>query len=125
MTAPAAPTLYPRVRALLADACALGVARGLLPEGVAADAIALDRPKQGAHGDLATNLFFGLARQAKGNPRALAEAMLPLLREADSAGLVAAAGLCQPAALRCGLAGGGARRAGPRSDVWPQPQRRW
>ncbi len=80
-------TLYQRVRQVFADATALAAQRGILPAAVNPSEVALDRPKQAAHGDLSTNLFFGLAKTARSNPRALAEQMLPLVQEADIHGI--------------------------------------
>ncbi len=84
-----AVSLPQRLRQLLATATVAAAEQGLLPRAASASEVALDRPKQAAHGDLATNLCFSLAKSAGKNPRALAEAMLPLIRAADSEGLLA------------------------------------
>ena len=64
---------------------ALTKALGDVSAGTAAGAaIALERPKQAAHGDLACNIAMQLAKPLKKNPRALAEAIIAELR-ADTA----------------------------------------
>lgn len=103
----AAQPLYVSVRSLLSRATELAVARGLLAEPVAPAQVALERPKQASHGDLATNLFFGLAKAAKANPRALAEACLPLLTEADRDGLLAGAEVAGPGFVNLRLSAAG------------------
>lgn len=84
-----AVSLPQRLRQLLANATATAAEQGMLARPALPSEVALDRPKQAAHGDLATNLCFSLAKAAGKNPRALAEAMLPLIRAADSEGLLA------------------------------------
>ena len=96
-------TLYPRIRTLLARAADLAVARGVLAAPVVAADIALDRPREAKHGDLASNLCFALAKAAKANPRALADAFVPLVREADTEGLVAAVEVAGPGFLNLRL----------------------
>lgn len=103
----AAQPLYVSVRSLLARATELAAERGLLAEAVAPGQVALERPKQASHGDLATNLFFGLAKAAKTNPRALAEACLPLLTEADHDGLLAGAEVAGPGFVNLRLSAAG------------------
>ena len=103
----AAQPLYVSVRSLLARATELAAERGLLAEAVAPGQVALERPKQASHGDLATNLFFGLAKAAKTNPRTLAEACLPLLTEADHDGLLAGAEVAGPGFVNLRLSAAG------------------
>ncbi|MDR7101788.1 arginine--tRNA ligase [Croceicoccus sp. BE223] len=68
------------------------VANGTLPEGVGRAAVAVEPPRDPAHGDLATNAAMVLAKPAKTNPRALAEGLVtelsahPLVTEASIAG---------------------------------------
>lgn len=69
-------TLYDRIRDLLARATAEAAATGELPAAVSADAIGLERPRAAEHGDLATNLAFGLAKPARKPPRAIAEVLV-------------------------------------------------
>ncbi len=57
------------------------VADGTLPEGLATHAIAVEPPRDAAHGDMATNAAMVLAKPAKMNPRAIAEALAAKLAE--------------------------------------------
>jgi arginyl-tRNA synthetase len=65
--------------------------RAALPDA-ATPAIAVDRPKQAAHGDYATNVALALAKPARRNPRELAQAIVaalsssPLVERAEIAG---------------------------------------
>ncbi|MBB4640375.1 arginine--tRNA ligase [Rhizorhapis suberifaciens] len=59
---------------------------GALPTGLPRNAVAVEPPRDPAHGDLATNAAMVLAKGAKTNPRALAEAIaakLSALAEVD------------------------------------------
>jgi len=67
---------------LLEAAVAALKQNGTLPEDVA-PRIQLDRPRDKSHGDFATNLALLLAKPAKSNPRALAEAIIAALPEND------------------------------------------
>jgi arginyl-tRNA synthetase len=72
-------TLYARFAAhldLLLDALE---AEGALAPGVDRGAVAVEPPRDPAHGDLATNAAMVLAKRAGTNPRALAEAIVPRL----------------------------------------------
>src|SRR4051812_32253166 len=62
-------------------------ARGALPSGLDAARVAVEPPRDPAHGDLATNAAMVLAGQAKQNPMALAEKLANALsgRELESA----------------------------------------
>ena len=96
-------TLYQRLRELLSRACHLGVETGLLLQPVAAAEIALERPRQSSHGDLATNLCFSISKGTGKSPRAVAEAFVPLLRAADTEGWIAAAEVAGPGFLNLRL----------------------
>src|SRR4051794_34440968 len=63
-------------------------ARGALPAGLDLSRVAVEPPRDPAHGDLATNAAMVLAGQARQNPMALAETLAEALagRELDSAG---------------------------------------
>lgn len=89
-------TLYQRIRAVLADATVLAHAVGALPQALAPDQVPLERPRQTSHGDLATNLCFAMAKTAKQNPRATAEAFLKYLHLADTTHLIASAEVAGP-----------------------------
>jgi arginyl-tRNA synthetase len=67
-------------------------AQGNLPAGLSRAAVAVEPPRDPAHGDLSTNAAMVLAKPAKTNPRALAEALvselvrLPQIVSAEIAG---------------------------------------
>ena len=52
--------------------------RAVVPE-FADTPVGLDRPKQAAHGDYASNIALSLAKRAKRNPRELAQALVAAL----------------------------------------------
>src|SRR3954451_22998566 len=62
-------------------------AQGALPSGLDVARVAVEPPRDPAHGDLATNAAMVLAGQARQNPRALAEKLADALsgRELESA----------------------------------------
>ncbi|WP_439507149.1 arginine--tRNA ligase [Yoonia sp.] len=68
------------------------VADGALPKGLAMEAVAVEPPRDAAHGDMATNAAMVLAKPAGMNPRAIAEALAaklaadPMIASADVAG---------------------------------------
>jgi arginyl-tRNA synthetase len=66
----------------LTQALASAQATGDLPS-VPTPAIVLERPKQAAHGDLASNLAMQLAKPCRMNPRAVAETLLKHLGDGD------------------------------------------
>ncbi|MXP25713.1 arginine--tRNA ligase [Altererythrobacter indicus] len=67
-------------------------AEAVLPAGVARGNVAVEPPRDPAHGDLSTNAAMVLAKQAKTNPHALAEKLVeklstdPLIEAAEIAG---------------------------------------
>jgi arginyl-tRNA synthetase len=84
------PSIPMDLRSELANWLAAGV-RAALPDA-AMPAIAVERPKQAAHGDYATNVALTLAKAARRNPRELAQAIVaalphsPLVERAEIAG---------------------------------------
>ncbi len=68
------------------------VADGTLPDGLSTAAVAVEPPRDAAHGDMATNAAMVLAKPAKMNPRAIAEALAakllqdPMISVAEVAG---------------------------------------
>src|SRR3954468_16485538 len=72
-------TLYARFAAHVNDALDALEAEGALAPGVERGAVAVEPPRDPAHGDLATNAAMVLAKRAGTNPRALAEAIAPKL----------------------------------------------
>jgi arginyl-tRNA synthetase len=72
-------TLYARFAAHLDALLDTLEADGALAPGVDRGAVAVEPPRDPAHGDLATNAAMVLAKRAGTNPRALAEAIVPRL----------------------------------------------
>ncbi|HEY0629883.1 MAG TPA: arginine--tRNA ligase, partial [Sphingomicrobium sp.] len=72
-------SLYARYSALLDGILDDLVAEGTLPAELNRKAVAVEPPRDPAHGDLATNAAMVLAKGAGTNPRALAEAIKPKL----------------------------------------------
>ncbi|PZQ49475.1 MAG: arginine--tRNA ligase [Rhodovulum sulfidophilum] len=84
--------LFAEVKALVVAAVGRLVARGDLPEGLDLGPVTVEPPRDPAHGDMATNVAMVLARPARKGPREIAEALAPLLAEADGIGSVEVAG---------------------------------
>ena len=84
--------LFAEIRSTVLDAVAQMQAEGALPEGLKTDAIAVEPPRDAAHGDMATNAAMVLAKPAKMKPRDIAEALAarlaadPRIDSADVAG---------------------------------------
>jgi len=76
-------TLYARFAVHLDAALDALESEGVLPSGLARGAVAVEPPRDPAHGDLATNAAMVLAKGAGTNPRALAEAIVPKLAALD------------------------------------------
>ena len=72
-------SLYAQYAALLEGVLDDLVADGVLPAGLDRKNVTVEPPRDPAHGDLATNAAMVLAKAAKTNPRALAEAIKPKL----------------------------------------------
>jgi arginyl-tRNA synthetase len=72
-------TLYARFAAHLDSLLDALEAEGALAPGVDRGAVAVEPPRDPAHGDLATNAAMVLAKRAGTNPRALAETIAPKL----------------------------------------------
>jgi arginyl-tRNA synthetase len=84
--------LFAEVKALVVAAVGRLVARGDLPEGLDLGPVTVEPPRDAAHGDMATNAAMVLARPARKAPRDIAEALAPLLAEADGVVSVEVAG---------------------------------
>src|SRR3546814_1353824 len=65
---------------------------GVLPADLPRKAVAVEPPRDPAHGDLATNAAMVLAKGAKTNPRALAEKIAEKLGALDEVGSAEIAG---------------------------------
>ena len=76
-------TLYARFAAHLDAVLDALEAEGALAPGIDRGAVAVEPPRDPAHGDLATNAAMVLAKRAGTNPRALAEAIVPKLAALD------------------------------------------
>jgi len=76
-------TLYARFAAHVNDALDALEAEGALAPGIERGAVAVEPPRDPAHGDLATNAAMVLAKRAGMNPRALAEAIVAKLGALD------------------------------------------
>ena len=76
-------TLYARFAAHLDAVLDSLEAEGALAPGIERGAVAVEPPRDPAHGDLATNAAMVLAKRAGTNPRALAEAIAPRLAALD------------------------------------------
>src|SRR4051812_46551659 len=58
-------------------------AEGILPEGIDFSRVVVEPPRDGMHGDMATNVAMVLAKDAKAKPRDLAEKFADKLRTDD------------------------------------------
>ncbi len=85
-------TLYTRFAAHLDAALDRLVAAGTLPEGLDRRNVTVEPPRDASHGDLATNAAMVLAKPARTNPRALAEALVAALGAIDEVAEVSVAG---------------------------------
>ncbi|MEO7563962.1 MAG: arginine--tRNA ligase, partial [Sphingomicrobium sp.] len=72
-------SLYAQYAALLDGLLDQLVEAGTLPSGIERKNVTVEPPRDAAHGDLSTNAAMVLAKAAGTNPRALAEAITPLL----------------------------------------------
>ncbi|SHF77263.1 arginyl-tRNA synthetase [Litoreibacter ascidiaceicola] len=67
--------LFSDIRAVVIASLDAMVAEGVLPEGLDFANVAVEPPRDAAHGDMATNAAMVLAKPAKKNPREIAEAL--------------------------------------------------
>jgi len=72
--------LFAEFRTAVIDAVSALVAAGTLPEGLDTAAVTVEPPRDPAHGDVATNAALVLAKPARANPRAIAEALAERLK---------------------------------------------
>jgi arginyl-tRNA synthetase len=73
--------LFLAVRQSLIEILENQQAKGALPEGLRFEAVEVTLPKDPSHGDMATNAAMVLASQAKMNPRAIADLLVPELKK--------------------------------------------
>ena len=85
-------TLYTRFAAQIDAALDDLTLAGVLPAGLDRRNITVEPPRDTSHGDLATNAAMVLAKPAKTNPRALADALAAELRKVAGVAEVAVAG---------------------------------
>ena len=85
-------TLYTRFAAHVAAALDTLVAAGTLPADLDRRNVTVEPPRDVTHGDLATNAAMVLAKPAKTNPRALAEALAAELGKLDEVAEATVAG---------------------------------
>ena len=75
--------LFAEIEAELRNALSSLQARGDLPEGLDISRVAVEPPRDAAHGDMATNAAMVLAKPAGMNPRALADLLVAELAQSD------------------------------------------
>src|SRR3546814_3957434 len=76
-------TVKSQLRALIAQGIDALRAAGTLPADLATPDFVVERPKDRGHGDFSTNAAMLLARPARSNPRALAQALVDALPPND------------------------------------------
>lgn len=94
-------TIYARFAAYLDEVLDALVASGDLPEDANRSAVTVEPPRDSSHGDLASNAAMVLAKQAKTNPRTLAEKIIAELARLDE---VASADIAGPGFINLHLA---------------------
>jgi len=85
-------SLYAQYAALLDGVLDELQSEGALTGGIDRKSVSVEPPRDAAHGDLATNAAMVLAKQARTNPRALAELIAPKLLAAPAVTSVEVAG---------------------------------
>ena len=85
-------SLYAQYAALLDGVLDELQSEGAIPDGIDRKNVAVEPPRDPAHGDLATNAPMVLAKQAQTNPRALAEKIGPKLEAVPAVTSVEVAG---------------------------------
>jgi len=82
----------PQLRALIGQGIEALRANGILPADTLPPDFVVERPKTREHGDFATNAAMLLAKAARSNPRALAQALVQALPASDDVARVEIAG---------------------------------
>ncbi|WP_425080492.1 arginine--tRNA ligase [Ruegeria arenilitoris] len=75
--------LFSEIRGLVLGALAQMQSEGALPEGLSFDNVAVEPPRDAAHGDMATNAAMVLAKPAKMKPRDIADVLAGKLAADD------------------------------------------
>lgn len=73
-------SVFSEVKSLVLDSLRKLASAGLIPEDVDLSNVTVERPRDEAHGELATNAAIAIARSAKRNPRELAEELSAKLK---------------------------------------------
>ena len=84
--------MKPQLRALIAQGIDALRSAGTLPADTATPDFVVERPKTREHGDFSTNAAMLLAKPARSNPRALAQALVATLPSSDDIAKVEIAG---------------------------------
>ena len=84
--------IFAIVQGQIVDAVRALAGEGLLPDGLDLSRISAEPPRDASHGDIATNAAMLFAKEARSNPRALAEKLADKLREAHGIAKVDIAG---------------------------------
>ncbi|GHE87121.1 arginine--tRNA ligase [Aliiroseovarius zhejiangensis] len=84
--------LFADIRSLVIDALNAMVAEGTLPEGLSFDNVAVEPPRDAAHGDMATNAAMVLAKPARMKPRDIADVLAGKLAADDRIDVAEVAG---------------------------------
>ena len=71
--------IFADIRSAVLEALEAMVAEGALPVGLSFDNVAVEPPRDAAHGDMATNAAMVLAKPAGAKPRDIAEALVSKL----------------------------------------------
>ena len=71
--------LFSDIRVLVIDCLGALAADGLIPAGLATDAISVEPPRDAGHGDMSTNAAMVLAKPADMSPRAIADLLVARL----------------------------------------------
>ena len=89
---PTDQNIYVVVLERVLAACSALAGKGALPAGLDHSRVVVEPPRDPAHGDMATNAAMVLAKDAGAKPRALAEAIVAILRNDDLVARVEVAG---------------------------------
>src|SRR6478672_8176706 len=89
---PSATVVKASINALVDQGIAALRSAGTLPQDLEIPAFVVERPNQRAHGDFSTNAAMVLAKAARTNPRALAQALVAALPASDDVAKVEIAG---------------------------------
>src|SRR6478609_6203653 len=89
---PPAPVVKASISALVQQGIEALRSAGTLPQDLEIPAFVVERPNQRTHGDFSTNAAMLLAKPARSNPRAIAQALVAALPASDDIAKVEIAG---------------------------------